>query len=86
MSKIRIAGNLLLALGFLTMAVTMFVFAWPLVVGLAALLLASRFFKFFGDTRAAMTKRWGAARINILTQPQLASSQLPGVSESSAAR
>lgn len=86
MSKIRIAGNLLLALGFLMMAVTMFVFAWPLVVGLAALLLASRFFKFLGDARVAVTKRRRTARVSILTQPQLPSSQLPGVSESSAAR
>lgn len=86
MPKIRIAANLVLVLGFLITAVAMFVFVWPLGAGLVALLLASRLFKFFGDTRAAMTKKRATARVSILTQPQLASSQLSGVSQSPTAR
>jgi len=86
MRKIDFAGNILIVLGFLAVAVALFVFMWPLWVGIAALFVASRLISFFNDKKEVMAKKITQVIAGLRPQPQPVSGELIDLSESTTAR
>jgi hypothetical protein len=69
MRKIYVAGNILLVVGFLTTAVALLAFLWPLWLGIAALFVASRLISFFNDKKEVMVEKITRAFSNLRPQP-----------------
>lgn len=86
MYKINAAGNIMIVLGFLTTAVALLVFMWPLWVAIIALFLASGLFSFLSDKKEMLAEKITPVIVRLRSKPQLAGDKLFSVSESTAVR
>lgn len=82
MRKIDFAGNILIVLGFLAIAVTLLVFMWPLWVGIVALFVASRLISLFNDKKEVLAEKIMPVIARLRPKPQPVNGELIDLSES----